>query len=76
VEPHEIRELQIAKDAYQREREECERLREALRKIEVQCCMQARLTEEFWCRHDGSVHSSYCAAGIARAALAAVEGEK
>ena len=43
--------------------------RTALELIAEFGCMQSSAEEEYWCKHDGSAHSIYCPAGIARIAL-------
>jgi hypothetical protein len=42
---------------------------EALMHIEKIGCMQYEDEDEFWCKKDGSAHSIYCPAGIARQTL-------
>ena len=43
--------------------------RDALEIIAATGCMQSADEKEFFCKHDGSDHSIYCPAGIAKNAL-------
>ena len=45
------------------------KLIETLMLIEKIGCMQSIVEEEIFCKHDGSKHSCYCPAGIAKKAL-------
>jgi len=48
---------------------------EALMIIAKTGCMQKTDAEEFWCKKDGSAHSIYCPAGIAKIALQPIAQE-
>lgn len=54
------------------ERATVARMTAALKQIAKVGCMDAA-GAEFWCKTDGSAHSCYCPAGIAKGALEQVE---